>query len=86
MKPLIYTGTDRGYQDFCQRFEISPAELPLVREVEKLYGFKDRTLVYGWGYHWLPKDRIIGGYCRTHDILIMSERDFTVAYFAERNR
>lgn len=80
IKPIIFTGSPQAYEDFLARYEMSPADVPLVLEIKKLYGYKDRTLVYAGGFEWITKDKIIAGYCRTHDISIMNDLMFSKLY------
>lgn len=80
LKPLIFTGSVQAWKDFCERYELAPVDVPLVVEIAKLYGKKDRTLIYGGGFDWVAKDKIIAGYCRTHDIDMMSDLEFSKLY------
>lgn len=80
MKQLLYAGHPLQYQDFVQRFELSPAVVKYVDSLEDLYGFKDLTLVYAGGFRLVLDDKFVSGYCRTHGIGMISEEDFAENY------
>lgn len=80
LKPLLFAGSHKAHKDFLERYEMSPMDVPLVVETRKLYGHEGRTLIYGGGFDWVAKDKIIAGYCRTHDIAMMSDIEFSKLY------
>ena len=77
---VLYSGEANHYMDFCQRYEMQPADVPLVHDPDHLRGFKDCLFVTGFGMEWIENDRILKSYCWNHNITIMSEREFAQKY------
>lgn len=78
--PILFVGNATNYDVFLHQTGLKPLQVIRVVTLEKLRGYKDRSLFYGYGFSWIKHDQTIMQYCRDHNIKVYDISPLTLMH------